>query len=182
MRIPRPRARSSIALLLLLLSACGPASRIRYEERLAETPVPARHWLESERLSQVMRRLDRLASERLPQAFDVHIERERQVEEVVRIARSMAESAERIPDTVADAPFDEDERAEFLGRARALRESAQWLADEAEGLSPEELRAQVRAIEESCGGCHRRFRDSLGVDWESPQADGRRARSDGGTA
>ncbi len=143
----------------------GPA-QVRYEEQLERTPAPAAHAVHSDRLAELMRALDRLRDERLPQAMEVGLERERRAEAVRAVALDLARSADRIPDA-APAKLDAAERAEFDSLAHALERRALDVADAAPRASARALEDRVRALEESCDRCHARFR----VPKDSPSTD-----------
>jgi len=152
-----------LALLASLALACGGPLQQRYEEELAETPAPAAHAVHGMRLAELMRGLERLRSERLPQAMDVETERESRAQLVSEVALAMADSAERIPEATEVATLDPDRRREFLERAEALRRGALALAQRAGRRPPVSLDADVAALEATCQGCHQRFRaDAVG--------------------
>lgn len=141
----------------LLLAACGGPAYLRYEEQLEQTPAPATHAVHDQRLAEVMRSLDRLQRERLPQALDVALEEERRAREVAQVAQAMATSAERIA-AAAPADLDDAERAEFLRLARELQQRALRLATDTATLTPDERRVRLREIDSTCDDCHGRFR------------------------
>jgi len=154
-------ARVLAASLVLALAAagCAPPARIRYEERLEEVAAPAEHAVHSERLQEIMRGLDRLSRQRLPQSFDVEAERRRRAAEVVEHALAMAESASRIAEAVPKAELEDPRRAAFEERARTLRERSLELAGEAPRLSAAEMHMRLAAIRDTCNDCHERFRE-----------------------
>jgi cytochrome c556 len=153
------RGRRTLATLLLGMAACcgGPA-RVRYERGLERTPAPARHAVHSERLGELMRGLERLRFERLPQAMDVHRERQLQTQEIARAAAAMAASAEEIREAAGELALEPDEQEAFLLLAEDLRRRCQQLADTVELLSPAQRRASAEAIGSTCARCHERFR------------------------
>jgi cytochrome c5 len=147
---------------LLLASApgCRGPAQVRYEEQLDRTPAPAAHAVHSERLAELMRSLDRLRDERLPQAMEVGVERRRRAEALREVALGMARSAARIPDA-APAALDAPERAEFDALASELEQRAQGVADAAPRDPTAALEERVRALEATCDRCHARFRVPL---------------------
>jgi len=148
------------ALVLALAAAgCAPPARVRYEERLEEVAAPAEHAVHSERLQEIMRGLDRLSRERLPQAFDVEAERKRRVAAVVEHALAMAESASRIAAAAPQAELEGPRLAAFEERARTLRERSLGLAREAPQLTVAEMHVRLEAIQDTCHACHARFRE-----------------------
>lgn len=147
--------RPGAALVLLVLVACAPPARVRYEEALAQTPPPAAHAVHAERLVEVMRGLDRLTGSRLPQAMDEDWERERRAAEVAAVASEIAASARLIP---IPADLDASERRNFTTHVEALEEAATSLAEGAGSLTTEALDVRVSILRSVCDSCHRRFR------------------------
>jgi len=148
--------RSAIAMCAVaaLLSCARPAED-RYERDLASASPAAEHAVHRERLDWAMRKLGRLRNERLPKALDPELDRRRRIEAVVEISAAMAESAERID---SSGPMESPEREDFAARAARLRDLSLELAQRSETLTPEELQAQIRSIDETCRGCHAVFR------------------------
>jgi cytochrome c556 len=166
---PALRLKVSVALACLLLgwtatsAGCGGSKGVRYGKRVHETPDRAVHGIHSQRLAELMRGLERMRSERLPQAMDPQIEERRRVETISRVANSMAQSAEQIADAASTGPLDEASRQEFVRLAGTLQRDALQIAEDAEdpdGASIDELRARLRAMEAICDQCHERFRIS----------------------
>jgi len=142
---------------LLAASACGLPAQLRYEERLDQTPVPARHAVHSERLQELMRGLERLSSERLPQAMNLEVARQRQAGEIAEVARAIAVTARQIPVEAAGVELGASEREQLERAAGLLIERAERLGRNGATLTPQQLRVEVDAIEASCDGCHRQF-------------------------
>ncbi len=145
------------ALLLGSAPGCRGPAQVRYEQQLERTPEPAAHAVHGERLAELMRALDRLRGERLPQAMEVGVERDRRAEAVREVALGMARSAARIADA-APGPLDAAERAEFDALARELEQRARGVADAAPHASTAALEERLRALEATCNRCHDRFR------------------------
>ncbi|MGI9591346.1 MAG: hypothetical protein ACR2P8_08255 [Myxococcota bacterium] len=159
-----PGRRAATAFLTALLAAaCGGPAPLRYEEEVERTPAPARHAVHERRLAQVMSDLDRLRSERLPQAMEKEVEAERIARELERTARAMAESARQIGEAVP-AGLDPDEERDFRALAAALERHSEALADDIEQLTPPQRRERLLEIDATCGACHARFRIPLGAD------------------
>jgi len=158
------RKRLARALLAALLAApaCGLPAHLRYEEKLDQTPAPARHAVHSERLQGLMRALERLTSERLPQAMNLEVARQRQAAEIASVARAMAATAREIPVATAGIELDAAEREDFDRAAALLFERSERLGRDGAVLSPAALRAEVDAIDASCQGCHRQFQSRDG--------------------
>jgi cytochrome c556 len=147
-----------LALLACAALGCGAPRQLRYEEELERTPPAAAHAVHSQRLAELMRGLERLRGERLPQNMEVSVQEERRAEQIAEVARSMQASAARIPNAAAEAGLDAEERQDFAGLARQLEEQAGALVADATRLSPDELRERADAIQGTCDACHQRFR------------------------
>jgi hypothetical protein len=129
-------------------------------------PVAAEHVESSVSLRARMRALEYLSQSRLPKELDVEAERERRREGLVRAAEELAGAARALtegapPDALSDA-----QAARFDALARALRERALALAEQAPTADPPTLALSLESIEETCGECHR----ELGVspEWVTP--------------
>lgn len=150
-----------LMIMLAALSACIQPAQQRYEEVLLETPQPAQHAVHNERLRQIMRNLERLALDRLPQSMDLRVERQRRVEEVARIALGMAAAADRIPDVLTENELDGVQRNQFLRLAHDLHDSSLELSRRAPELTLSKMRSELESIDAICEACHRRFRASF---------------------
>jgi cytochrome c556 len=141
----------------LLLAGCP--ARHAYQEELSQAPPGEHHAVHTERLEQVMRGLDRLAEERLPQGVDVESTREARIAELVEVANAIAVSAERIPQAAwTEGSLTNPERVAFHQRAVRLRERARALADGAPTMTPAQRADAVAALRAACDGCHAEFR------------------------
>jgi cytochrome c556 len=157
-RGPGRERRAVLALALVAAAACQRPAAIRYEQELEATPPPAEHAVHGARLRELMRGLDRLARERLPQAMDLRAERARRLAGVADVAGAMADSAARIDTASAEIEIDAARRGALLALAADLERDARALAQDAPRLGDEALRARVAALEATCDACHRRFR------------------------
>jgi cytochrome c556 len=131
---------------------------VRYREQLGHASPGARHALHAERLQQLMRSLDRLSRERLPQAMDLETERERRVRAISEVAGALAGSADGILEAAPEAELSESERADFERLAVQLRQRALERERDAPGLTDAQARSQLEAIDQTCASCHARFR------------------------
>jgi cytochrome c556 len=137
--------------------ACSGPAQWRYEDAVERTPAPAVHAVHEERLSALMRSLDRLREERLPKALDPREEEDRQAQEIARVARSLAESAARIDASTPDG-LDTRRQAEFRALAKQLEQQCNQLAEDAPLLSAQTRRDRVGEIDATCDRCHGSFR------------------------
>ncbi len=139
------------------LVACALAAR----EPAAD--APASHAVESARLAERMRGLDFLSRERLPQAMDLEQERTRRLYKIARVAAAIAESAAQLEVAAGETALSAEERRAFAAHAEELRRRARALANNAHRLGPAALRAAEAGIQETCAGCHQRFRATEGA-------------------
>lgn len=154
------RRAPGIALLLaaFLGAGCRGPAQLRYEQELERAPQSAEHAVHSRRLAQLMHEIEGLQSERLPQAIDLRAEQARKAQEIARVARAMAEAADRIPEAAADVGLVGQEREAFLALAESLAQRSRRLADDAPRLDAIAVEVRLRSIEADCEACHQRFR------------------------
>ncbi len=154
-----PRARRGLlAGLLLTTLGCAAPAQIRYERGLERTPAAARHARHDERLAQVMRGLERLATERLSRAMDVPEAEAGRRAEVAEVARAMAASARDIAERAPALGLEAADEEAFRRLAGTLGRQASELADAAERLPLAALAARSSALQATCDRCHARFR------------------------
>ena len=149
------------AAMLLAALACSRPAELRYEAELEQAPASAAHAVHDVRLLEVMRGLDDLRRDRLPQAIDPAEAEARQAREVARVALAMAESARRI-NGAARAQLDGEDLATFEALADRLARLCESLASEAESLDARVLRDRLDEIDATCTACHDRFR----IPWQ----------------
>lgn len=138
--------------------ACAAPAEVRYERELARAPAGSRHAIYDERLQELMRRLDRLARERLPQALDVDQVEERRVRDLGEVAGALADAAGALPEVGKGLELEPDEQAAFAELAAELAGQAAELAALPPGTAPAEVRARLDAMQGVCVQCHTRFR------------------------
>ncbi|MBW2269315.1 MAG: cytochrome c [Deltaproteobacteria bacterium] len=153
------RALGTALLLAACIGAgCGGPAQLRYEQEVAHAPQSAEHAVHGRRLAQLMRELDRLRRERLPQAIDLRAEETRKAGEIARVASAMAEAADRIPEAASDVGLAGEEREAFTALAESLARRSRRLADDAGNISATAVQVRLRTIETDCEACHQRFR------------------------
>lgn len=144
--------------LIMFATACVQSAQTHYQHELDAADAAAAHAIHNQRLQQLMRGLGRLSDERLPKAMNVDLERDRRVDEIVAISRTMATSAASIPDVTANDSLNEDERRTLTELASALEDQALELSRRAPELSIAELRTSLDRISQTCDACHEQFR------------------------
>jgi len=150
-------ARTAGSLWILAVVSCAGPAQWRYEAALEQAPASAAHAIHEQRLTALMRDLDRLRVERLPKALDTREEERHQAVRIAQVARAMARSAALIPG--AEPPdLDERSRAEFRALAERLQRRATALAEDAPQLEPDQRSERLSEIDATCQQCHGRFR------------------------
>jgi hypothetical protein len=119
------------------------------------------HALHSARLRKIMRDLDRLTSDRLPQEMDVSAERNRRLRELAVAADAMASAAQGIPGAASDVALSAPHRGVFPMMAEILRDQAIVLRQRAEADDPRGAEAVLEQITVTCNACHALFRQPL---------------------
>lgn len=159
MAVTHPAWPASIAsAAALLFSGCAGPEQVRYEEALDEAPPAAAHALHDERLAQVMRSLERIDQDRLPQAMDTRLERRQGARRVAALAAAMAESAASIPNAMPQDQLSAAERSEFLALVELLQSRSLDLSRKAPDLTLAQMREELARIDSVCAACHERFR------------------------
>jgi cytochrome c556 len=143
-------------LFLLTATACAPDTRPPHDPQ--DLPAPERHAAHSARLREVMTDLNAIAYDRLPRELNTDLETERHLEQIARLAGSIAESAGDIPDAVNGLSLAAEDRAVFNGMARSLAADANHLREQAEMRRKDAVAATWGRVIERCDACHVRFR------------------------
>jgi hypothetical protein len=144
--------------LLPTLAVCALPAQRRYEQDLSRAPGAAQHAVHSQRVQSLMRSLDVLMHERLPQQMDLSTERATRIGEIAAVARSLAESADLLAGALAPIELSSEDRETFLALAAQMRERAALLGEADASLSTSQLREEIASIEQTCNECHARFR------------------------
>jgi cytochrome c556 len=150
-------------------------------DRVAGARRPGEHWVQGERLRQVMRQVSQQAR-RWPtgvpadpeaaQSAEAQAEGDESFRDAAALADGLAEAARRIPRSVADHPMSADDRRAFTAEAERLRTQALELRRAARGRRVEQMQRRLDAIGATCVSCHSQYRDLAG------DLDPRRARAE----
>lgn len=108
----------------------------------------------SDRLQQLMRRMNTLVYDRNQTELALDRERLERARELASAARELAAEAGAAPPTSLDA----DTRREFMDYAHALAGEAARLDELAAARRFSELAAQMERVGHQCAACHLRFR------------------------
>jgi cytochrome c556 len=164
--------------LASLLPSCNGSGNHEGESRHTETPSavaptpapesPQQHWVQNKQLSDLMKtisarmltdapdELSRPRSDQRPE--DV----ERAMKSAAKLAKGLADSAQRIPAQVENVKMNEADRAGFMAEAETLRKQAIELGKAADARQTDEMQRKLNAISSTCISCHSRYRDFAG--------------------
>jgi len=128
------------------------------------------HWVQNERLRDVMRQISDHAARwpaGVPDDPEASSRQAREeADEAFRDAASLADglatAAGRIPRSVADHPMSAEDRSGFNAEAARLRDEALRLRKAARARRVEPMQRSLDAISSTCISCHSRYRDFTG--------------------
>lgn len=152
------RVASPLLAIVVVGAACAGPADFRYREQVEAASGPDVHAVQSARLAELMRSLERLTGDRLPRALDLEAARAGRVYELVSVARAIAAAADSLEPLSTELGLAEADQRVFRQQANGLREAALQLAERAPTLSQERLRSEAAEVDRRCAGCHDRFR------------------------
>lgn len=121
---------------------------------------PALHAVSSERLRQIMQRMDSLMFERMQTELELDRQRLRHVRALAEAAAELERTVDWIPGAVDDMGLSPEDRSRFLDLAGILRGEAGALRDRAEAGDLGALRHSLQRLESTCKACHGLYRGS----------------------
>jgi cytochrome c556 len=139
------------------------------------------HWVQSEKLRAVMHQISRHAERwpieapaqgRDPASQEQQAEADDAFRDAAALAEGLAESAKRIPRSVADHPMSEEDRSGFNAEAARLNDQALRLRRAARRRQVEPMQQSLAAVSATCVSCHTHYRDFTG-ELGDPNAAGR---------
>jgi len=148
--------RSIPSLCALLLLACG-AER-HASPTLQDTGKPALHAIQSERLQDLMSRLNDLMFEHLLTEVELDRERRLRLQEMAKVAGVMLGTVQEIPDALPSLALNVQDRQAFLDLSGRLKEQVTQLKEEAEQNYVDGIPRRIEQIVAICNECHRSFR------------------------
>lgn len=143
-----------------LAASCSQTSQRHYETEVATAEKTSLHAVHDERLRQVMRRLQTLTADRLPQEMDVRMINRTEARELADIAGSLASSSDEIPATLTSAELGDNDRAGFERLAMQLRADADQVRSYAERGDMDGVKMAVHNMTRTCNACHDAYRSS----------------------
>lgn len=148
----------AIGLQAWLFTSCQRTPREEYEQRVDEAGQPLQHAIHSERLTEIMKGLERLNGEKLPQEVDPEPVQQRRIAEIIEVAGAMEESAAHIPDVLGDVELSKERRSQFVAMADELGALSRELKEKGKDLNVAEINAEMEKIRGVCQSCHQKFR------------------------
>jgi cytochrome c556 len=139
-------------------ASCTPTPRQRYERKLLSTGKPALHAVHTQRLEEVMKQLDQIALDRLPQEVDLGTRQDRHLGEVEALAKALAQTAETIPTSVSQYQFSTEERKVFDNLVGMLYSRAVMLQQRAAAKDLSGVEGSLDEVVATCNACHSAFR------------------------
>lgn len=131
-------------------------------------PLPARHAMHSERLLEIMRKLDRRRRVSWPQEVEDEYRRAdkasqaREFERSKALAGALASAAEAIPDAIRDIEMSDEDRLGFHAQVDRLHKGAIELQETADRGDAAAMRNVMARIDATCNECHQKYRDVAG--------------------
>lgn len=156
------------SLFLLVVGACAVRQASQPELSPSLNAEGERHWVHDERLRTIMADLEKQRRTSWPQEIQDEYaalsvkERTQALDQACVLAERLAESAGRIPATVANIKMPEVDRRSFLAQAETLHDQAKRLGDASAAGDVDRMRDVLASINETCQSCHQRFRDISG--------------------
>lgn len=142
----------------LIVAACYPTPRQRYQRRLVDTGDPALHAVHSDRLREIMVELNDLAFDRLPQEMDPTAARDRRIREVSALAATLADDAGLLEGMLDADSHPEKDRRVFDSFAQKLGSQAKALMVAAEANDLGAMDDNLGELVATCNACHSTFR------------------------
>jgi len=143
------------SLCALWLLACGAE---RHASTLQDTGKPALHAIQSERLQDLMSRLNDLMFEHLLTEVELDKERRLRMQEMAEAAGVMLGTVQEIPNALPSLALNAQDRQAFLDLSGRLKEQVTRLKEEAEQNYVDGIPKRIEQIVAICNECHRSFR------------------------
>ncbi len=159
------RCSLSIKIILFIISGLLPVNiSIAGESSVLQSSEPRAvlRVIHSERLRQIMQRLDSLAYEREHTALDLQYQRERQVRRLITATRELVEKSEQLPALVDDTNISPEDLTIFRAMAAQLYQKTRDLEQSLHRGHKVSVREGYQNLRETCNACHRLFRQDGG--------------------
>lgn len=138
-------------------------------EAVRQGPAPSHHWVQDDQLLRTMKQLGASTAEQWPstlpddpEAAVTSEDRDQAFENGAKLAISLADAAERIPDSIALRSLSQADRDAFVATAQTLAAQSKQLGKAAKKHRVEEMQRLLDATRATCISCHTRFKDVSG--------------------
>jgi hypothetical protein len=142
-------------LYLTTATGCALSGQAEYKRKLAETGTPALHAVENARLRELMGNMSQLREQ---SDYSRPLELQQDRDQLTKVARSLADSASKLPEVAGSLKLDETETKIYLGLARKLQQQAATYAELAQRGTPRELDESMNVMMSTCNACHALWR------------------------
>jgi hypothetical protein len=146
---------SGAALSLICSTGCGLSAEAQYKRKLAETGTPAMHAVENNRLRELMGNMNQLRDE---SDYGRPLELQQDRDRCEKVAKSLADSAGKLPELAPMLQLDAAETKSYLVLAAKLRQQALHTGELAQRGTFAELNRSTDEMIATCNACHSLFR------------------------
>lgn len=161
----------------MFVAGCRPSDpadgTARGEDRgsVATAGTLGEHWVQNERLRDVMAQISQQAAKwpagvpddpEAAESREARAEAEQAFRDAAALADGLAAAARMIPRSVADHPMSGEDRRGFTAEAKRLRDQALQLRVAARERKVEGMQRALDGISSSCISCHSQYRDFTG--------------------
>lgn len=147
-----------IAFVSICLSSCGAAKNNRQKSLFLKTDhQPDFHTVHSNQLKNVMKKLNKLTSDRLPQEMDLHRIKMKHVKELSALALKIVAMAAEIPVLQEKGILNEENKKRFSGLAEKFYNDALSFQRKAETGNMQEIKKVFTTMTATCKECHSLF-------------------------
>lgn len=123
-----------------------------------ETPKPMAHAVSSEKLKDIMHRLNQLTYEKELAPMQLKEVREKHIQELMITIDELLAAAEELTDALPGFSMAPEEQETFMEMARRLKSEAYRIRYTAEVGSNEEMDLAYQRLNHTCVTCHHLFR------------------------
>jgi hypothetical protein len=134
---------------------CSLSAEAQYKRKVAETGAPALHAVENARLRQLMGDMSQLREQ---SDYSRPLELQQDRDKCAQVAKSLAESASKLPAIAPELKLNEHEAATYLSLAAKLRQQALDFGNVAQRGTFHELNQSMDRMMTTCNACHSLFR------------------------
>lgn len=145
-------------LAILILFIMGINTGQSETDNPAGTPKPMAHAVSSEKLKDIMHRLNQLTYEKELAPMQVKEVREKHIQELMSTIDELLAAADELTDALPGFSMTPEERDTFMEMARRLKSEAYRIRYTAEVGSDTEMDLAYQRLNHTCVTCHQLFR------------------------